>query len=353
MNCAMIQYNSLSECSVYCWNTSHLIPFQQGVAQLREAEATNSLDTTPAHPENEVLYLPSSITSDIHACCIPGLPDIKCHIHMGQADDALNEVHRQLGITSLIIHFKRGQHQASQQLSRKSWALMARFTKKTHRAAERYNAAYNALLALDPEGEGDWTSHLQPLNISKDLHLLRREDNDGLDEEKQQGKGSRFWGCKQGENQQELSWIWRAQHAGGRLSQVTSIDEVNESKSCFSSCFHPDIYTLLWLAMQVEWAKTKAHADCWDEEFVLTVEEMRRMIEFFDWKARWWINHASLHTGISVALQSGLHGYAHKQAAVYQGLAHSFAHKWYPVLVANSIPVEWPATYIPASTPSV
>ena len=29
MNCAMIQYNSLSECSVYCRNTSHLIPFQQ------------------------------------------------------------------------------------------------------------------------------------------------------------------------------------------------------------------------------------------------------------------------------------------------------------------------------------
>ena len=28
MNCAMIRYNSLSECSVYCCNTSHLIPFQ-------------------------------------------------------------------------------------------------------------------------------------------------------------------------------------------------------------------------------------------------------------------------------------------------------------------------------------
>ena len=29
MNCAMIWYNSLLECSVYCRNTSHLIPFQQ------------------------------------------------------------------------------------------------------------------------------------------------------------------------------------------------------------------------------------------------------------------------------------------------------------------------------------
>ena len=69
---------------------------------------------------------------------------------------------------------------------------MAKFTKKTHQAAEHYNAAYNALLALDPEGEGDWTLCLQPLNILKDLHLPRREDDDGLDEEKQQGKGLRF-----------------------------------------------------------------------------------------------------------------------------------------------------------------
>lgn len=322
--------------------------YMPGVAQLRD-----SLDATPAHPEDEVLYLPSSITSDIRTCCIPGLPNIECRVRTGQADDALNEVRRQLRITSSIIQFKRGQHQASQQLSRKSRALMAKFTKKTHRAAERYNAAYNALLALDPEGEGDWTSRLQPLNISKDLHLPRREDDDGLDEEKEQGKGSRFRGRKQGENQRELSWIWRAQHAGGRPSRVTSVDEVNESKSHFSSCFHRDIYTLLWLAMQVEWAKTKARADRWDEEFLLTIEEMRRTIEFFDWKARWWIDRASLRTGVSVALQSGLHGYAHKQAAVYRGLAHSFARKWYPLLVANSIPVEWPATYIPASTPSV
>ena len=30
----------------------------------------------------------------------------------------------------------------------------------------------------------------------------------------------------------------------------------------------------MFLAMQVEWAKTKAHADRWDKEFILTVKEM-------------------------------------------------------------------------------
>ena len=33
MNCTMIRYNSLSECSVYCRNTSHLIPFQHIFAE--------------------------------------------------------------------------------------------------------------------------------------------------------------------------------------------------------------------------------------------------------------------------------------------------------------------------------
>ena len=37
MDCTMIQYNFLSECSVYCQNTSHLIPFQQSSQSLINA----------------------------------------------------------------------------------------------------------------------------------------------------------------------------------------------------------------------------------------------------------------------------------------------------------------------------
>lgn len=102
--------------------------------------------------------------------------------------------------------------------------------------------------------------------------------------------------------------------------------------------------------MQVEWSKTKARGDRWDEEYVLTVEEMRRILEYCDWKAGWWTQRASLRTDVSAALQSGLHAYAHKQAAVYHDLARSFARKWYPLMIANSVPVEWPAAYIPVST---
>ena len=114
-----------------------------GVTQLLKAEAAQSI---PKNPEDEILCLPSSVNSDIcYSCCITDLPSIECRLHLGQADDTLNEVQRQLRVTSSIIQFKCSQHQASQQLSRKSQALMAKFTNKTHQAVRCYIAAHEAL----------------------------------------------------------------------------------------------------------------------------------------------------------------------------------------------------------------
>ena len=204
--------------------------YMPGVAQICESQSTLSPTLTPTHPEHEVLYLPLSIASDLRlSSCIPGLPDTKHHICVGQADNALNEVQWQLRITSSI---KCSQHQASQQLSQKLRALMAKFKNKTDRAIDQYIAAYTALMTLDPDGS--WTLCLQQLDVMKDIHLPRREEDDRLDEEQEvRGKGMRFRGWKQSENQWELSWIWRAQYAGGWPSKVTSTDEVNESKSTF------------------------------------------------------------------------------------------------------------------------
>ena len=99
--------------------------------------------------------------------------------------------------------------------------------------------------------------------------------------------------------------------------------------------------------MQVEWAKSKAHADLWEEAYFLAVEEMQCTIVFLDWEANWWTERACLRPTASVAVCSGLCAYAHKQAAIYRGLALSFAHQWYLLMLENSIPIEWLAAYIP------
>ena len=103
------------------------------------------------------------------------------------------------------------------------------------------------------------------------------------------------------------------------------------------------------LAMQVEWAKAKAHADHWDEELIHTVKEMCWTITFLHWKAEWWMQCAYACSNVSVALTSCLSVCVHRQAAVYKGLAYSFTGKWHPLLVAHSIPIKWPPAYIPTS----
>lgn len=188
-----------------------------GVAHIVEAVPNDKSQPTP---ESDLLYLPSSINTNLRiACCTSELPTMECRLRLGQADDALNEIRRQLRVTSSVIQFKRSQHQASQQLSRKSKSLMAKFTEKTQRAASCYITAYAALLALD--GEGEWSQRLKPLDISTDLQLPGREDDKDGELQKKRGNG---------ENMRELSWIWRVQGLGSRPIIVATADEVNDSK---------------------------------------------------------------------------------------------------------------------------
>lgn len=102
--------------------------------------------------------------------------------------------------------------------------------------------------------------------------------------------------------------------------------------------------------MRVEWAKTRARADRWKEEVKLTVEEMRRIIQYLDWRAQNWRRQADheVRTNISDALKSGLHGYAHKQANIYERLAMSFACRWHPILIDKGIAIPWLSRYVPA-----
>lgn len=101
--------------------------------------------------------------------------------------------------------------------------------------------------------------------------------------------------------------------------------------------------------MRVEWAKSKARADRWDEEILLLTEEMRRVIEYLEWQAQWWIIQGSRRRDTHLTIQEGVVAYAAKHAAMCRQMAMSFALRWYPDLHANGITVEWPVSYIPTS----
>jgi hypothetical protein len=104
--------------------------------------------------------------------------------------------------------------------------------------------------------------------------------------------------------------------------------------------------------LRSEWAKSKARADRWSEEVILVVEEMRRVLCYFDWKACWWESQAQARPDVHQDIASGLVAYAAKQADVMRGLAVHFAAMWWPILQKNDIEISWPQSYVPSAMPS-
>ena len=97
--------------------------------------------------------------------------------------------------------------------------------------------------------------------------------------------------------------------------------------------------------MRAEWARTRARAAHWGEEVELLQEEMRRVIEFFEHKARWWREQVVRRTSVAPALARGLAAYAEKQAAVFDSLALDCATLWVPYLKSIASVPEWAARY--------
>jgi hypothetical protein len=118
------------------------------------------------------------------------------------------------------------------------------------------------------------------------------------------------------------SWIWRSS------TTTISRDEVNED-------------------MRVEWAQCVARADRWEEEVALLQEEMRRVVQFLQWRADDWLSKAGSRTGaIMPAVRSGLSAYATKQSAVLHNLAVRFCQRWRSTLISLSLPHDWATKFL-------
>jgi hypothetical protein len=94
--------------------------------------------------------------------------------------------------------------------------------------------------------------------------------------------------------------------------------------------------------MRVEWAKTRARAERWSEEIILLNEEMRRVLQYLNWKATWWLQQQGHRADASPDIRNGIDAYAAKQADLVLRLARSFAAEWYPMLVKHDMPIVWP-----------
>lgn len=107
-----------------------------------------------------------------------------------------------------------------------------------------------------------------------------------------------------GETRKELSWIWTTAPMGAETA-----DEANE-------------------ILRSEWAKRRARRSRSREEVLLLLEEMRRVLEFLEWKATWWDGRWRGLPDAAPALAEGLRSYAVDQAMLQRSLAASFRLLW-------------------------
>ena len=80
--------------------------------------------------------------------------------------------------------------------------------------------------------------------------------------------------------------------------------------------------------MRIEWCKAHARAMRWAEEVELLKEEMRRILQYFEWEAGSWDKRAVEFHSSDAAEYEGCIGYAKRQADLRRSLALQFTHQW-------------------------
>ena len=255
--------------------------------------------------ESVKLWLPSQLDpGDRNTICLGGVVKSERELRLGQLVDSLNDLRRARRTRRGLITFHKvqlaGQGQKTQT---KSQAAMKTVQIRIDRSVRRYRVARDALLCLDPCG--DWTKLYPPLSD---------HDNRGPGKEPEEIPGS--------DGTWVPSWIWTSS------TTTVSRDEVNED-------------------MRVEWAQSVAHADRWEEEVTLLQEEMRRVVQFLEWRSGNWLAKADIRAdSVSPAVQAGLSAYAKEQSALFHNLAVRFCQYWRSALASLSLPDDWATEFL-------
>lgn len=274
--------------------------YMPSVQPLLESSSSDNRDKTPS-PEYLSLYLPSSLSLPIR-----NLPDIsllgkkESRLRIAQADEALQKICQgRRTVTGLMAFKKLNVSGSGNKANTRMRELASRYHLRIQHAAETYRAAYNSLLALQPNDPA--LARFQPLNV-EDIR------GPGKDED----IPSRNY---------KMSWIWLV----GKGKQVQD-DGVNES-------------------LRTEWCKVKARHDRWNEEFFLVIEEMRRVVSYLEWKAQWWRLGKLSGVEDDQVFKQGIEAYAERQAHLVVKLAKSCIRKWLPLLLKHGVQPGWAENY--------
>lgn len=101
--------------------------------------------------------------------------------------------------------------------------------------------------------------------------------------------------------------------------------------------------------VRVDWTKAQERTKRFEEEIALTVEDMRRTLAFFAWKAKEWERLAELRANATNKptdeVLQGLQAYAYQQLSMYHALIKSFVSTWHDCLHPKGLGGSWLSGY--------
>ena len=219
------------------------------------------------HPESVKLWLPSHLpTASCDESCAPELARTEYRLRYAQAFEALNNLRSAQAIYRGLLIKKKAHITTSQGTRTRSTGLFGRFKAKIDRSVATYRAAFAAIKRLAPdELFGTWKNALRE---------LRSEDV----------RGPGYDDDRPSKSSHVPSWIWYS--STGRSSGTADLEV-------------PATPGELHDSIRVEWCRLQERLSRFEEEVELTVEEMRRVLTFFEWKACEWEASSTSRDGLA------------------------------------------------------
>jgi hypothetical protein len=310
------------------------------------------------HPERLPLLLPSAFTSKQRdSTDLQSLAIIESELRYAQMEDALSAIRIQLRTRAYARKLYRIGSTGQRHWTRsKGWRKQV--GRKIDVAFETYNIAYNAYFSLN--GAGEWQRRLKRLrrtdlkslserfmDVEEEqtykaaLQAMGMTDKEILDEIGSDTPTVDMEKLSLGEGDREVSWIWHT--ITGKELEGEDSEEVMAGKFTTPHFGAPRSRIS---GVRVEWLKLRARAARWREEVLLLEEEMRRAVEFCDWKQRWWrqrvgsrdtdalvVNVDGMNTQGSPEphVLDGIRAYALQHADAERTRADDWERKWKPV----------------------
>jgi hypothetical protein len=209
--------------------------------------------------ENMELFLPSDIPAEHRRrVCKARIDQIERRHRLAALEDTLGAVHKNLRVWALLRSQYKGKLVGSVKTDTQARTELDGWLKQSKKEAASYRASRLALLALDPDG--DWQKVYRELKEA-DLRGPYVRDVPG-DLSSHPSHKDRDW--KTGSGHTETPWIWLVKVRG---------DDAEDY-------------------MRVQWSNLMANANRFAEEQKHGPEEMRRVLQYYEWEIQEWRTRA-------------------------------------------------------------